>query len=66
VACNDYFRKYLSIICTEMGYTLVCPPPKPCTDNGIMIAWNGMEKWTAGIGIAINADDIDAIDIEPK
>ncbi|XP_046454656.1 probable tRNA N6-adenosine threonylcarbamoyltransferase, mitochondrial isoform X1 [Daphnia pulex] len=66
VACNDYFRKYLSIICAEMSYTLVCPPPKLCTDNGIMIAWNGMEKWTAGIGIAKNADDIDAIDIEPK
>jgi hypothetical protein len=31
-----------------------------------MIAWNGMEKWTAGIGIAKNTDDIDAIDIEPK
>lgn len=63
VACNSHFRKYLSIVCAEMGYTLVCPPPKLCTDNGIMIAWNGMEKWTAGVGVA---KDIDAIDIEPK
>ena len=47
----------------QMDYTLVCPPPKLCTDNGIMIAWNGMEKWKAGIGIA---DSIDSVDIEPK
>lgn len=46
-----------------MGYTLVCPPPKLCTDNGIMIAWNGMEKWKAGIGVA---DSLDSVDIEPK
>jgi hypothetical protein len=31
-----------------------------------MIAWNGMEKWTAGIGIAKDIDAIDSIDIEPR
>ena len=46
-----------------MGYTLVTPPPKLCTDNGIMIAWNGMEKWKAQVGIA---DDIDAVEIDAK
>lgn len=23
---------------------LVCPPPKYCTDNAVMIAWNALEK----------------------
>ena len=46
-----------------MGYTLVCPPPKLCTDNGIMIAWNGVERWKAGLGIA---ESIDAVDMEPR
>ena len=46
-----------------MGYTLVTPPPKLCTDNGIMIAWNGMEKWKAQVGIV---DDIDAVKIDAR
>lgn len=46
-----------------MGYRLVCPPPKLCTDNGIMIAWNGAEKFAAGVGITQN---IDAVDIDSK
>ena len=46
-----------------MDYELFCPPPKLCTDNGIMIAWNGMERWKAGVGIA---DDLDAVNIMGK
>jgi len=63
VACNEYLRDCLGIVCNEMGYTLVTPPPKLCTDNGIMIAWNGMEKWKAQVGIV---DDIDAVKIDAK
>ncbi len=46
-----------------MEYELFCPPPKLCTDNGIMIAWNGMERWKAGVGIA---HDLDAVNIMGK
>jgi len=63
VACNGYLRECLGIMCDQMDYTLVCPPPKLCTDNGIMIAWNGMEKWKAGIGVT---HSLDSVDIEPK
>lgn len=28
-----------------------------------MIAWNGMERWKAGVGVT---DNVDAIDMEPK
>ena len=29
----------------------VFPPPALCTDNGVMIAWNGLERWRAGRGV---------------
>lgn len=28
----------------EFGLKISCPPVKYCTDNGVMIAWNGCEK----------------------
>ncbi|XP_044751177.1 probable tRNA N6-adenosine threonylcarbamoyltransferase, mitochondrial isoform X2 [Coccinella septempunctata] len=51
VACNNFIPKGIEIICKEYGYKLVRPPPKLCTDNGIMIAWNGVERWKSQIGI---------------
>uniref|UniRef100_A0A8C6T939 N(6)-L-threonylcarbamoyladenine synthase n=1 Tax=Neogobius melanostomus TaxID=47308 RepID=A0A8C6T939_9GOBI len=37
VASNQYIRKALSLITEREGLRLLCPPPKLCTDNGIMI-----------------------------
>ncbi|XP_076348750.1 threonyl-carbamoyl synthesis 4 isoform X10 [Tachypleus tridentatus] len=59
VACNNYIRAALKLLCDHMDFELVCPPPKLCTDNGIMIAWNGIERYRAGIGIAENLDEVD-------
>lgn len=39
---------------------LVCPPPALCTDNGVMVAWAGIEKLKRGIS---NAHEVDQ---EPK
>ncbi|KAF5297707.1 hypothetical protein FQA39_LY12038 [Lamprigera yunnana] len=44
VACNNFIAKGLEILCSELDYKMVRPPPKLCTDNGVMIAWNGMER----------------------
>ncbi|XP_068217195.1 tRNA N6-adenosine threonylcarbamoyltransferase, mitochondrial [Palaemon carinicauda] len=66
VACNQYIREALSLLCTKMGYKLFYPPPKLCTDNGIMIAWNGMERWKAKSGILYNKDDIEAVGFQSK
>jgi len=65
VACNKYIAKMLSKVCTAMGYTLAVPPPALCTDNGLMIAWNGVEKLRRGIDI-VPAVDALTIDIEPR
>ncbi|XP_061180316.1 tRNA N6-adenosine threonylcarbamoyltransferase, mitochondrial-like [Saccostrea echinata] len=52
VASNQYIRKCLQQVCGENSARLICPPPKLCTDNGIMIAWNGVEKLKVGQGIS--------------
>ncbi|XP_013881659.1 tRNA N6-adenosine threonylcarbamoyltransferase, mitochondrial [Austrofundulus limnaeus] len=51
VASNEYIRKALSIITEETGLHLLCPPAEFCTDNGVMIAWNGVERLREGLGI---------------
>ena len=32
-------------VCESYDCQLVVPPLRYCTDNGVMIAWNGVEKW---------------------
>ncbi|XP_076753589.1 threonyl-carbamoyl synthesis 4 [Xylocopa sonorina] len=66
VACNNFLAKALNILCTELGYTFVRTPPKLCTDNGIMIAWNGIEKLTANIDVIKDFNEIEKIEIKGK
>ncbi|XP_065163913.1 tRNA N6-adenosine threonylcarbamoyltransferase, mitochondrial [Atheta coriaria] len=58
VACNNFINRGLQIVCTELGYTLHRPEPKLCTDNGIMIAWNGVEKWQTNCDITTDYESI--------
>ncbi|XP_068428870.1 tRNA N6-adenosine threonylcarbamoyltransferase, mitochondrial [Clinocottus analis] len=51
VSSNQYIRKALTIITDTTGLSLLCPPAKFCTDNGVMIAWNGVERLREGKGI---------------
>uniref|UniRef100_A0A0E0FC91 N(6)-L-threonylcarbamoyladenine synthase n=1 Tax=Oryza meridionalis TaxID=40149 RepID=A0A0E0FC91_9ORYZ len=48
VASNQYVRTHLNQIAEKNGLQLVCPPPRLCTDNGVMIAWTGIEHFIAG------------------
>ncbi|KAG5891072.1 hypothetical protein JTB14_005708 [Gonioctena quinquepunctata] len=59
VACNNFIAKGLNMVCDELGYKMVRPPPKLCTDNGVMIAWNGVERWKENIGVYSDFEDID-------
>ncbi|XP_033473010.2 tRNA N6-adenosine threonylcarbamoyltransferase, mitochondrial [Epinephelus lanceolatus] len=63
VASNQYIRKVLTIITDTTGLRLICPPAKFCTDNGVMIAWNGVERLREGKGIL--SPDVD-IRYEPR
>lgn len=44
VACNDFIFNSIKLLGDKLGYNVYRPPPKVCTDNGIMITWNGIEK----------------------
>ncbi|KAJ6665236.1 hypothetical protein lerEdw1_004285 [Lerista edwardsae] len=63
VASNQFIRKALKVVTDATNFTLLCPPPRLCTDNGVMIAWNGIERLRAGLGVFY---DIEGIRYEPK
>lgn len=65
VACNDFIFRGLEQLVSEYGYTCHRPAKELCRDNGVMIAWNGMERWLANRNDYINTD-IDAIMPYPK
>ncbi|XP_041366368.1 probable tRNA N6-adenosine threonylcarbamoyltransferase, mitochondrial isoform X2 [Gigantopelta aegis] len=63
VASNKFLRAGLVKVCDKYSCKVVCPPPKLCTDNGIMIAWNGMEKLLSQEDFA---QDPENVDIQPR
>lgn len=62
VASNNFIFKCLKFMGNTMGCHVLRPPPILCTDNGIMIAWNGVEKLKIGQSFSNNSiNDIDPI-----
>ncbi|CAI5962221.1 unnamed protein product [Closterium sp. NIES-65] len=51
VASNQVVRTRIAAICEQAGVRLVCPPPRLCTDNGVMVAWAGAVSGTCGEGV---------------
>ncbi|KAI9365033.1 glycoprotease family-domain-containing protein [Pilaira anomala] len=49
VASNTLFRTRLEALAASYDLPLICPPPQLCTDNGVMIAWAGLERFQAGL-----------------
>ena len=44
VAVNRYLRTRLEALAASLPLNLVIPPARLCTDNGVMIAWAGIER----------------------
>ena len=44
VAANKKIRSKLKKLAQKHSLRLICPPINLCTDNGVMIAWAGVEK----------------------
>ncbi|VDP77098.1 unnamed protein product [Echinostoma caproni] len=63
VAANSYIRYGLVETAGLYGLHVVAPPPRLCTDNGVMIAWNGLLLFRDGSRIT---HDLSQIDFEPK
>ncbi|KAE9325948.1 hypothetical protein PF008_g16765 [Phytophthora fragariae] len=49
VASNQYLRSRMQAAAEEEGLEAVFPPAKYCTDNGVMIAWAGLERYARGM-----------------
>uniref|UniRef100_UPI00358EF6D8 tRNA N6-adenosine threonylcarbamoyltransferase, mitochondrial isoform X2 n=1 Tax=Myxine glutinosa TaxID=7769 RepID=UPI00358EF6D8 len=58
VASNAYIRAILQAVASDANFTLLCPPARLCTDNGVMIAWNGVERFRANVGVLPSAEGI--------
>ncbi|XP_038038297.1 tRNA N6-adenosine threonylcarbamoyltransferase, mitochondrial isoform X2 [Anas acuta] len=63
VASNQYIRKGLQALANANSFAFLSPPPRLCTDNGVMIAWNGIERLRAGLGVL---NSTEGIRFEPK
>ncbi|MFA5040565.1 MAG: tRNA (adenosine(37)-N6)-threonylcarbamoyltransferase complex transferase subunit TsaD [Bdellovibrionales bacterium] len=53
VAANGALRERLTEIAEESGVPFAAPPPSLCTDNGVMVAWAGLERFRLGLTDAL-------------
>ncbi len=58
VAANMYLRGRLEELAKNKGLIFAAPPIKFCTDNGVMIAWAGLERFKRGY--------TDELDFKPR
>ena len=58
VAANTYLRSKLEDLAKSNNLIFAAPPIKFCTDNGVMIAWAGIERAQKGL--------FDSLDFKPK
>jgi len=49
VAANKLLRSSMDELCTKYDIQCVYPPIKYCMDNGVMVAWNGVERFKRGL-----------------
>jgi len=49
VAANGRVRSSLFKLAEECQLRLLLPPPKYCVDNGVMVAWTGVERLLKGL-----------------
>ncbi|XP_031637954.1 probable tRNA N6-adenosine threonylcarbamoyltransferase, mitochondrial [Contarinia nasturtii] len=45
VACNDFIYRAMNEMVSQFGFKSYRSSKRLCTDNGVMIAWNGLERW---------------------
>ncbi len=58
VAANGAVRAALREAAERVGFSLLAPPVRLCTDNAVMVAWTGIERLRLGLE--------DALDFSPR
>jgi N6-L-threonylcarbamoyladenine synthase len=56
VAANAELRRRVSDVASQAGWRLVVPPPRLCTDNGVMVAWAAVEKAQLGFSDVVDEE----------
>lgn len=56
VACNEEIQTMLRNAADRHGVQVLAPPPQHCTDNGVMVAWAGVERLQEGL-VSDGGDD---------
>ncbi|XP_055598219.1 probable tRNA N6-adenosine threonylcarbamoyltransferase, mitochondrial [Uranotaenia lowii] len=59
VARNDFIYDYIGRMASSHNYKIYRPSKELCSDNGVMIAWNGIEKFRASKDVIFEYDSID-------
>jgi N6-L-threonylcarbamoyladenine synthase len=49
VAANTTVKEAITKVVNSYGLTVCAPPPSLCTDNGVMVAWTGIERLRRGL-----------------
>lgn len=57
-ACNDFIYTALKEMAEQFNFSVIRPKKQFCTDNGVMIAWNGIERFNNQSEIYNNYDHI--------
>ena len=58
VAANSFLRSSLENLAKKHSLVFSAPPIKLCTDNGVMVAWAGLEKF--------EKEQTSSLDFKPK
>lgn len=61
VAANQTVRSRLKQVCEDAEWRFVVPDSRLCVDNGVMVAWTGVERLRLGI-----ADDTRNLDVRAR
>ncbi len=56
VAANAELRRRVASVASQAGWRLVVPPPRLCTDNGVMVAWAAVEKASLGFSDVVDEE----------
>ncbi len=64
VSANQYIKSNLSLFCKNYNYEVITPPLNLCTDNGVMVAWAGLERFRLGLISDIKTSPMARWDLE--
>ena len=69
MARNKYIRGALEDLAQATGFKVHFPSPQLCTDNGVMVAWAGVELVMGGgveCGRVFDVDCVEEVEFTPR